>query len=195
MEASCAGVAPTLIADGGRVPCAGDSEPNDDRVKSPKPLVSPSCATPIGESVDAGFEAEEDICLADVLVLRTRFDTCDDGVWFSVASIDPAPVAGSTPVIIKSASSTGSGVFCRGMRRWVRVDFDFVTKPSLSSLKLLMASTVLVVIAVARFAVVLGCFATTLGGAAFATRVVVDVILVRFGRGIVKANGRVLLEV
>lgn len=71
------------------------------------------------------------------------------------------------------------------MRLRGRVDLDFVTKPSLSSLKLLIASVILVVFVVERFTT-LGCFATALGGAAVATRAVADVILVRFGRGIVK---------
>jgi hypothetical protein len=64
IDASCAGVAPTLMAEGGRVPCAGDSDPNDENVKSPKPLVSPSCAssscaTSAAERAGVGFVAED----------------------------------------------------------------------------------------------------------------------------------------
>jgi hypothetical protein len=52
------------MAEGGRVPCAGDSEPNDENVKSPKPLVSPSfasssCATLVAERAGVGFVVED----------------------------------------------------------------------------------------------------------------------------------------
>jgi hypothetical protein len=83
MEASCAGVAPTLIADGGRVPCAGDSEPSDENVRSPNPLVSPSAATSSG----AGITREGDFFRAVVLVLlvvRAVRDASDAGVRFLV---------------------------------------------------------------------------------------------------------------
>jgi hypothetical protein len=71
----------------------------------------------------------------------------------------------------------GSGVFPNGFLLVVRVAFVIVTRPSLSSLRLFAASTVLTALETAGFAV-------SLGGATFATRVVVDVIFVRFGRGI-----------
>jgi hypothetical protein len=113
----------------------------------------------------------------DVLVDRVSLDAFDAGVRFFVRLTGTSSAAGSAPVIIMSASSTGSGVFPEGFLLVVRVAFVLVIRPSLSSLKLFAASTVLTALEMAGFAV-------SLGGATFATRVVVDVILVRFGRGI-----------
>jgi hypothetical protein len=66
-----------------------------------------------------------------------------------------------------------SGILLAG-----RVEFDFVTSPSLSSLKLWIAS-------LAFAGLVAVSLAGSLRGAVVATRVVADVILVLFGRGIV----------
>jgi hypothetical protein len=191
MEASCAGVAPTLMADGGRVPCAGDSEPRDEKVRSPKPLSSSacaasSCASSVGNCASDGIRAEGDACLADVLVLRALLDVLDAGVRFLVNATGTSSAVGSAPVIIRSASLTGSGVFSHGFLRRDRVIVVvLVTKPSLSSLE-----TFNVWLASAGF-VAMG-FAASLRGAALVTRVVVvavvDVILVLLGRGIVAIN-------
>jgi hypothetical protein len=113
----------------------------------------------------------------DVLVDLVFSDTFDAGVRFLIDSIGTSSAAGRAPVIIMSASSMGSGVFPNGFLLVVRVAFVIVTRPSLSSLRLFAASTVLTALETAGFAV-------SLGGATFATRVVVDVIFVRFGRGI-----------
>jgi hypothetical protein len=182
IDASCAGVAPTFMAEGGRVPCAGDSDPNEDSVRSPNPLLSPSstissCTTSTGARAGAGLGIEDEACLADVLVLRVALVAFDAGVRFLVVLIGTSSAFGSAPVIIRSASSTGSGVFSKGFLLRPRVDFACVTRPSLSSLKLFTVSV--------TFAGLVAGFATSLGGAAFATRVVADVILVRLGRGIV----------
>lgn len=186
IETSRAGVAPTLMADGGRVPCAGDSEPSDENVRSPKPLLSSacaesSCAFPLRERVGAGITTEDDACLADVLVFRVLLGAFDAGVRFLVDLIGISSAAGSAPVMIRSASSTGSGVCCPGLLRLGRVDVALVTKPSLSSLWFVTVSLALVSLVTVDFV-------GSLRGAVFATRVVVDVILVLFGRGIVAMN-------
>jgi hypothetical protein len=186
IETSCAGVAPTFMADGGRVPCAGDSDPRDEKVRSPKPLLSPACAASpgalsLGEYIGTGIKTEGDVCLADALVLRALLDPLDTGVRFFVDATGTSSVAGSAPVIIRSVSFTGSGVFSPSFRRLGRVDIDLVTKPSLSSLELFTVLLVLVDLVAIEFA-------AFLRGAVFATRVVVavvDVILVLFGRGII----------
>lgn len=106
---------------------------------------------------------------------RELSDAFDAGVrvfFEDVATLSPAGIA---PVMLKSASSILSAGCAFGIL--VRVDFDFVTSPSLSSLKLLTGSTVSLSFAGAD----LGC---SFRGAGFATRAVVDVILVLFGRGI-----------
>jgi len=188
IEASCAGVAPTLIADGGRVPCNGDSEPNEENVKSPKPLVSPSwatssCATSTCERVDVDFATEDNGCLPDNFVPRVLLDAFDAGVRSLGASAGLPSATGSAPVISRSASTTGSCVFLKGCLRVERVVLDLTTRPSLLSLE--------------GFAFcftfegfVAGGFETSVRGAGFATRVVVDVILVLFGRGIVADDYR-----
>lgn len=185
IEASCRGVAPILIADGGRVPWAGDSEPNDDSVRS-KPVVSPSGAASSSTSsegdcagafavVDGVALLLDDLALVEVRVL---FDAFDAGVRFLVEGMGTSSAAGSAPVIIRSASSADSMPFLSG-RLPGRVAVDFVTSPSLSSLKLVIA---LLAFAVFVDAAGLG---SCVRGAVFATRVVADVILVLFGRGIV----------
>lgn len=187
IEASCAGVAPTLIADGGRVPCNGDSEPNEENVKSPKPLVSPSwatssCAASTCERVDADFATEDNVCLPDNLVPRVLFDTFDAGVRSLGASAGLPSATGSAPVISMSASTTVSCVFLKGLRV-ERVVFDLATRPSLSPLKgFAFCSTFEGFVAAG--------FETSVRGAGFTTRVAVDVILVLFGRGIFADNYR-----
>jgi hypothetical protein len=88
MDVSCAGVAPTFTADGGRVPWAGDSEFNEENVRSPKPLVSPSSgaslfAASVGDSV-CTWTTDGDVLLADNLALplvaRIVFDAFGAGV-------------------------------------------------------------------------------------------------------------------
>lgn len=165
------------------MPCAGDSEPNDENVMSPKPLDSPSGAIPSGASTmnpaGADTSSEGDVCRTDVrvvLMLRVLVDAVETGVRFLVDGIGTSSAAGSAPVIIRSASSTVSSSFLSGVLLLERVGFDFVTSPSLSSLKLWM-----LLLALVRLdATGLG---SSLRGAGFATRVVVDVILVLFGRG------------
>ena len=138
-----------------------------------------------GERAGAEMPTESDVCLADArapLVVRVLVEVLDAGVRFLVEGIGTSSGIGSAPVIIRSVSSTGSGVFSQAILLLGSTDFVFVTNPSLSSLKLLIVSLAFVGL------VVVG-FACSLRGATFATRVVVvDVILVRFGRGIVKID-------
>jgi hypothetical protein len=116
-------------------------------------------------------------------MLRVALITFAAGVRFLVVLVGKSSTAGSAPVIIRSASSTGSGVFSRGFLVRARSDFDFVTNPSLSSLKAFPVPLTFAGFVVAGFA-------TSLRGAAFATRAVVDVILVLLGRGMVAARRR-----
>ena len=193
IEVSCAGVAPTLTADGGRVPWAGDSEFKEENVRSPKPLVSPSSGTSwlaasIGERVFAAATAG-DCFAADKralpLVARAPFDAFDAGVRTLDADTGASTSAGSAPVISKSPSLTAFGDFCAGAPRFARVDRVFVISPSLSSLKFCKAAVAFLVCFVVGF-VTAG--AACLRAAGFATRVVVvafDTTFVRAGRGIV----------
>jgi hypothetical protein len=88
IEASWPGVAPIFMADGGRVPCAGDSEPSDENVRSPKPLLSLSgaglsCTSSAGVCAGSAVSSEGDACLSDVRVLliaRDLLDEVDAGV-------------------------------------------------------------------------------------------------------------------
>jgi hypothetical protein len=182
IDASRAGVAPTFIADGGRVPCAGDSEPSDEKVRSPKPLVSPSGAGSSCVSLPEG-PLVDDLALLEV---RVAFDTADAGVRSLSDASGPSSAVGSPPVMNSSDSPTGSGVFCPGIFLLGRVDLDLVTSPSLSSLKLSGASRDCFAGGAADG---LGC---CLRGAGFATRPgavdAIGVIFVRFGRGIARTT-------
>ena len=86
MDVSWAGVAPTLIADGGRVPWAGESESKDvnDKRLSPNPLLSTSCAAPLSlvervERDDLGIAAIGDLRVAEDFA--PPLDACVLGVF------------------------------------------------------------------------------------------------------------------
>jgi hypothetical protein len=123
------------------------------------------------------FDADD---LVPPLVACCFFDAFAAGVWgFLVERLTSSPV-GSAPVIVSSAASKSSGVLSSNTLLLGRMDLDFVTKPSLSSLKLCAASLTILVCVTVLF---VGC----LRGAVFATR---DVTLVLGGRGIVACNCR-----
>ena len=85
---------------------------------------------------------------------------------------------------------TSCGDFCAGAPRYARVGLMFVTRPSLSSLKLCRAALAFLVCFVVGF---VAAGAACLRVVGFATRVVVvafEVILARAGRGIVANNYR-----
>lgn len=98
------------MADGGRVPWAGDSEPRDENVRSPKPLLSTSSSV---TTVTGGADAEVGEGLArDDLVLRGVTVAFADVLADRTLAGDAEAMAdGNAPVIIRSASSTGSRVF------------------------------------------------------------------------------------
>ena len=126
--------------------------------------------------------------LAEVLALPLVpcfFDAFTAGVRFLVNDSGTSSGAGSAPVIVSSASLTSSGVFSHGILRLGRVDFDFVTNPSLSSLKVLVVSLAFLVCKVVAFV-------CCLRGAdfGFATRVDDNATLALGGRGIVAHNHR-----
>jgi hypothetical protein len=162
------------------VPCAGDIEPNDDNVKSPYPVVSPSCnasssCTSAEVRTGAATSTDGDGLLADVpvlLVARVRFVAFDAGVRFLGDEGGSPSAAGSAPI-----------PFFNGSLRAGRAVFDLVTSPSLSSLKLRIASLLFAGRVVVDFA-------CAVRVADVATRVVADVIFVRFGRGIVAIDRR-----
>lgn len=151
---------------------------------SPKPLVSPSGASSAGSRTGAATSTVGEARLAVVFVLlavRALFEEFDAGVRFLVEGTGTSSAVGSAPVIIRSASSTVSTAFPAGNLLLVRALVAFVTSPSLSSLKLLIGSLTFFGLPLVGFAVT-GC------GAGFATRVVANVILVLFGRGIVAVD-------
>jgi hypothetical protein len=117
-------------------------------------------------------------------VARVRFDAFDAGVRFFTADAGMSSSAGSAPVMVSSASSWTSGVFSHGIFLLERVVLDFVTRPSLSSLKLLVALLSFLVCAGMGFA---GCLAAgaAFGLVGFATR---DATFERGGRGIVASG-------
>ena len=116
---------------------------------------------------------------------RICFDAFDAGVRVFVADKDVSSSAGSAPVMVSSGSSWTSGVFSRGIFLCERVDLVLVTRPSLSSLKLLAALLTLVCAGVG-FAGCLGAGAS-FGLVGFATR---DATFERGGRGIVAIRPR-----
>lgn len=196
MDLSCAGVAPTLIADGGLVPWAGESELREEKVKSPNPLLSfaymSSGAFAAGERGSASIDAGDEVLFAEGLVLvlvRPVFDEVTVGVRFLVDGTGISSWAGSAPVIVSSASLTSSGVFSHGILRLGRVDLDFVTNPSLSSLKLLTVSIAFVTLMVVVFACCLRG-----AGLGCATRVVEDATFALGGRGIVAHSHRDVVQ-
>ena len=182
-------MAPTLIADGGRVPWAGEFESRDvnDNRLSPKPLLSSSSADPprlfdrverddlgidsiFGSLIDEVFASPLDARVRGVLVTEVRFLTDGTGSSSSLSR-------GSAPVIVKSVPSCGAG--CHASLRRDRV--ALTTRPLLSSLKDPSGSEFVVVCAFA------GCClrgAACVGFDVVTTRPTLDATLALFGRGI-----------
>lgn len=111
IDLSCAGVAPTLTADGGRVPWAGEFEPSDEKVRSPKPLSSSACGLSAwmfccAGAVTAGDDFPVDF-LALLLLVRARLEALDPGVRFLLddSRTCSSSSAGNAPVIVSLASS------------------------------------------------------------------------------------------
>jgi hypothetical protein len=119
-------------------------------------------------------------------VARVCFDAFVAGVRFLVNNIGVPSSAGSAPVMVSSASSWTSSVFCGGVFLRERVVRDLVTRPSLSSLKLLADAPTFFVCAGMGFA---GCLraGVAFGLVGFATR---DATFERGGRGIVGGRQR-----
>jgi hypothetical protein len=184
-------VAPTLIADGGRVPWAGEFDSRDvnDNRLSPNPLLSSSSCTGLlrlfdrverddlgvdnvfDTPVDADCASRSDARVRGVFVTGVRF-LIDGTGMFSWLSL------GSAPVIVKSAPSCGAG--CHASLRRDRV--ALITSPSLSSLKVSSGSRL------AAACIFVGCFlrgAACVGFDVVATRPTLDATLALFGRGIV----------
>lgn len=180
------------MAEGGRVPCAGESEPREENVKSPKPVLSSAietsfCAPAMGERVCAAVTAGDDVFADDVLALplavRALFDVAETGVCSLFNAMDASSLAGRAPVIVNSASSIG---FCvLDVCLFERVAFDLVTNPSLSSLTVPTVALAFLICLVVVFA---GCL-----GLGFATRDVDDATLDLGGRGIVLSEHNGLL--
>ena len=120
------------------------------------------------------------------LVARVPVDAFEAGVRGLEAATGVVCSVGSAPVISRSASLTAAEVRAP---RLPRVGLVFVTRPSLSSLKLSIAAAAFLVCFAVGF-VTAG--AACLRAAGFAMRVVVavDCIFARAGRGIVASSYR-----
>jgi hypothetical protein len=182
-----------LIADGGRVPWAGEFESKDvnDKRLSPKPLLSSSSSSKIRafdftESADAGIDITGEFLVEDAfalpLLVLVRLDDFGAGVRFLVDGLGISSLfRGNAPVMVKSASTCGSGchgILCRG-----RV--DLTTNPSLSSLKVFNVAKGVVCASVS-------CSLrgpTTVGFDVVATRAALDATFTLFGRGIARYSG------
>lgn len=137
------------------------------------------------DCVGVGMDVDCDALLAEVLVLllvSCFFDPFTAGVRRLVDDTGTS-WAGSAPVIVSSASLTSSGVFSPGILRLGRVDFDFVTNPSLSSLKVLTVSLEFMACMVVALA-----YCLRGAGLGFATRVADNATFALGGRGIVAYN-------
>jgi hypothetical protein len=178
-----------LIADGGRVPWAGESESRDvnDRRLSPNPLLSSTCIGPlclfdrverndlgidtIGDFlVDEVFTSALDVRDLGVLDIGVRFLTDGTGMSSSLPW-------GNAPVMVKSAPSCGAG--CHGLLN--RGCFALTTSPSLSSLK---DSNGFEGALGGTFAACCSWGAACVGFDVAATRPTLDATLALFGRGI-----------